>query len=66
MKNSKMILGVNDKPPLPKWLLLSIQHVFAMFGLSFPDTTKVSVSAYFMGNVLKCLQIHVKLSKSYR
>jgi len=23
-------------------------------------------SAYFMGNVLKCLQIHVKLSKSYR
>ncbi len=32
MKNSKMILGVNDKPPLPKWLLLSIQHVFAMFG----------------------------------
>ena len=32
MKNSKMILGVNDKPPLSKWLLLSIQHVFAMFG----------------------------------
>lgn len=32
MKNSKMILGVNDKPPVPKWLLLSIQHVFAMFG----------------------------------
>ena len=23
-------------------------------------------SAYFMGNVLKCLQIHVKLNKSYR
>ena len=23
-------------------------------------------SAYFMGNVLKCLQIHVKLYKSYR
>ena len=23
-------------------------------------------SAYLMGNVLKCLQIHVKLSKSYR
>lgn len=32
MKNNKMILGVNDRPPLPKWILLSIQHVFAMFG----------------------------------
>ena len=32
MKNSKMLLGVNDKPPLLKWILLSLQHVFAMFG----------------------------------
>lgn len=32
MKNSKMLLNVNDKPPLLKWLLLSLQHVFAMFG----------------------------------
>ena len=32
MKNSKMLLDVNEKPPLPKWLLLSLQHVFAMFG----------------------------------
>lgn len=32
MKNSKMLLDVNDKPPLLKWLLLSLQHVFAMFG----------------------------------
>lgn len=31
MKNSKMLLDVNDKPPLLKWLL-SLQHVFAMFG----------------------------------
>lgn len=32
MKNSKMLLDVNDKPPLLKWLFLSLQHVFAMFG----------------------------------
>lgn len=32
MKNNKMLLDVNDKPPLLKWLLLSLQHVFAMFG----------------------------------
>ena len=32
MKNRKMLLDVNDKPPLLKWLLLSLQHVFAMFG----------------------------------
>ena len=32
MKNSKMLLDVNEKPPLLKWLLLSLQHVFAMFG----------------------------------
>lgn len=34
MKNSKMLLDVNDKPPLLKWLLLSLQHVFAMFGVT--------------------------------
>lgn len=32
MKNSRILLDVNDKPPLLKWLLLSLQHVFAMFG----------------------------------
>ncbi len=31
-KNSKMLLDVNDKPPVLKWILLSMQHVFAMFG----------------------------------
>ena len=32
MKNNKMLLDVNDKPPVLKWILLSLQHVFAMFG----------------------------------
>ena len=31
-KNSKLLLDINDRPPLFKWLLLSMQHVFAMFG----------------------------------
>ena len=30
--NSKMILDIDEKPPIIKWLLLSLQHVFAMFG----------------------------------
>lgn len=31
-KKSIMLYGVNDKPPLGRWLVLSVQHVFAMFG----------------------------------
>ena len=27
-----MLLDVNEKPPILKWILLSLQHVFAMFG----------------------------------
>lgn len=29
---SQSILGVHDKPPLARWIPLSFQHVFAMFG----------------------------------
>lgn len=29
---SKMILDVHEKPSIPKWIILAIQHVFAMFG----------------------------------
>lgn len=32
MKESKMILDVNEKPSIGKWIILAIQHVFAMFG----------------------------------
>ena len=31
-KNNNMILDVNDRPPVIKWIILSLQHVFAMFG----------------------------------
>lgn len=30
--STKMLYGPADKPPLAKWIPLSIQHVFAMFG----------------------------------
>ena len=32
MKNNKLIYDTNDKPPLKEWIILSLQHVLAMFG----------------------------------
>ncbi len=32
MENEKMVIGINEKPPIAKWIILAIQHVFAMFG----------------------------------
>lgn len=32
MKENKMILDINEKPSIGKWIILAIQHVFAMFG----------------------------------
>ncbi len=31
-KNNNLILDVNETPPILKWIVLSLQHVFAMFG----------------------------------
>ena len=31
-ENNKMLLDVNEKPTVLKWIFLSLQHVFAMFG----------------------------------
>ena len=31
-KKSNLILDVNEKPSIGKWIILAIQHVFAMFG----------------------------------
>lgn len=31
-KKSNLILGVNEKPSIGKWIILAFQHVFAMFG----------------------------------
>lgn len=30
--NKKLILDVNEKPPIWQWIILALQHVFAMFG----------------------------------
>lgn len=32
MKKSNLILDVNEKPSIGKWIILALQHVFAMFG----------------------------------
>ncbi|MCI8352691.1 MAG: uracil-xanthine permease [Clostridia bacterium] len=32
MEKSKMVLDVNEKPTITKWIILALQHVFAMFG----------------------------------
>ncbi len=32
MNEAKMTIDVNEKPPILKWIVLAIQHVFAMFG----------------------------------
>lgn len=32
MEKSKMVLDVNEKPTIAKWIILALQHVFAMFG----------------------------------
>ncbi len=32
MEEKKMLLDVNEKPSVGKWIILAIQHVFAMFG----------------------------------
>lgn len=32
MEEKKLLLDVNEKPEIAKWIILAIQHVFAMFG----------------------------------
>lgn len=32
MEKTNMNIGINEKPPIAKWIVLAIQHVFAMFG----------------------------------
>ena len=32
MEEQKMLFDVNEKPPIAKWIILALQHVFAMFG----------------------------------
>ncbi|MDD3998315.1 MAG: solute carrier family 23 protein, partial [Sphaerochaetaceae bacterium] len=47
MSKSSNILMPGDKPPLSRWIPLSFQHVFAMFGATVlvPILTGLSVSS---------------------
>ncbi|KRN88842.1 solute carrier family 23 protein [Ligilactobacillus ceti] len=31
-RNEEAVLDIHDKPPFPQWFLLSVQHLFTMFG----------------------------------
>lgn len=44
-KDSKIILGVNEKPPIAKWIILAFQHVFAMFGATILVPILVNTAA---------------------
>ena len=55
MENSKLTLDVNEKPTIAKWIVLSIQHVFAMFGATVLVPILVNqgiAAAGFEGEVL--------------
>ena len=45
MEESKMILDVHERPKLAKWIVLAIQHVFAMFGATILVPILVNGSA---------------------
>lgn len=45
MKQKKMILDVNEKPHIAKWIVLAFQHVFAMFGATVLVPLLVNASA---------------------
>ncbi|MCH5166626.1 MAG: uracil permease [Erysipelotrichales bacterium] len=42
---SKMTIDVNEKPPVAKWIVLAIQHVFAMFGATILVPILVNAAA---------------------
>lgn len=45
MKSKKMTYDVNEKPPVAKWIVLAIQHVFAMFGATILVPILVNAAA---------------------
>lgn len=44
-KKSNLILDVNEKPSIGKWIILALQHVFAMFGATILVPILVNSSA---------------------
>ncbi len=45
MGEKKLLLDVNEKPPVAKWIILALQHVFAMFGATILVPILVNASA---------------------
>ena len=45
MEEKKLLLDVNEKPTVGKWIILAIQHVFAMFGATILVPILVNSSA---------------------
>lgn len=45
MEETKLLLDVNEKPTIGKWIILAIQHVFAMFGATILVPILVNSSA---------------------
>ncbi len=45
MKNQKMTIDINEKPPVAKWIVLAFQHVFAMFGATILVPILVNAAA---------------------
>ncbi len=45
MEEKKLLLDVNEKPTVGKWIVLAIQHVFAMFGATILVPILVNSSA---------------------
>ena len=45
MEEKKLLLDVNEKPEIWKWIILAIQHVFAMFGATILVPITVNAAA---------------------
>ena len=44
-QTKKLLLDVNEKPTIAKWIILALQHVFAMFGATILVPIMVNTSA---------------------
>ncbi|MBR1377406.1 MAG: uracil-xanthine permease [Bacilli bacterium] len=45
MKEKRMMYDINEQPPLGKWIVLALQHVFAMFGATILVPILVNAAA---------------------
>ncbi|MBB6452992.1 uracil permease [Salirhabdus euzebyi] len=57
MENREIVMDVHDKPKLAKWLTLSLQHLFAMFGATIlvPFLTDMSQAVALVSSGLGTL-----------